>query len=128
MVGRRAIGIETAVGPVGPEGGGVGGTQRQRGADQRRLGMIHAAGEVDGPAVVGIDQRVVPPLGALIDVGYAGPEDRDSLARQRFLLPGIGDPGHQVSDHTGDRVGGHRVDPVEYRGLEVVVDLGPGGA
>ena len=62
---------------------------RSRGVDRRQPAGVEPGqqrapdGEVDGPAVVRIDQRVVPQLGALVDVRYPGHEQLDQLLAER---------------------------------------------
>ena len=48
------------------------------GAQQLARGL-----EVDRPAVVGVDQALLPQLAALVDVRHAGDRQRDQLGRQR---------------------------------------------
>ena len=79
------------------------------GAVGQRRQQIPPLGEVDRPPVVGVDQRVLPQLGALVDVGDARHGELDQLLAEsvgpaRLLdqreqpLPGIPQPGVVVGE------------------------------
>ena len=57
--------------------------------------------EVDRPAVVGVDEALVPELGALVDVGDAGHGQRDQLGGQRVAAGGSVDPVRELAEDRG---------------------------
>ena len=85
--------------------------------------------EVDRAAVVGVDERGLPQLAALVDVGHARHRQGQQLRRQRVGLRGRVDAGREVGQHRADLVGVEdRVDRGVHGGLVRLVGLGPRGA
>ena len=112
--------------PGHPQLGRAGRVQRRGGRQPGQQGA--APGEVDRAPVVRVDQRVVPQLGALVDVGDAGQGELDQLLTERV------EPARPL-DHGVDRVPGGpqlgvvvgQVDRCGQRRLEVLVRSGPAG-
>ncbi len=111
-------------------------TQREGRAGDVELGgrvVLGGAGEhggtvveVDGTTVVGVDERGLPELAALVDVGHARDGDREQLGRERVGLCRLVDPGGEVEQHLPHGlVVEDRVDRGVHRGLVGLVGLGP---
>ena len=80
---------------------------------------------VDGEAVVRIDQRVIPYLGALVDVGNAGASEQQRSLGQRVDSPPFDQAVHaEESLEVGDEISvAEHIDHEPLHGL-VVVGLG----
>ena len=76
---RSARWVTSSLAAPGSSGTSVSGRRRRRG----RAEQLGARVEVDEPAVVGVDQALLPQLAALVDVGDAGHRERDQLGGQR---------------------------------------------
>ena len=116
---------EALVGP-GQQGLGLERPRRRRGP-LAQLGQQGAAeGEVDRAAVVGVDQRQVDELVALVDVGHARQREGQGLLGQG-VDPAVGrQRPHEGLDLVDQpRVAEHGLHPGVAPGVEVVVGLGP---
>ena len=109
---------------------------RAVGRDRRRIGAAVELVEqraaqlgVDGPPVVRVDQRVLPQLGALVDVRHARHRQLHELLAQ-CVRPAVGrDPVHERRQRRmHGRVVVGAVDRVVHRLLERFVRIDPGRA
>jgi len=81
--------------------------------------QARARSEVDGPAVVGVDEAVVGELAALVDVGHAGRDELDEQLRERARIAArreLGGERGNVRDQLA--VSEHRAAPVIDRAIE----------
>ena len=108
--------------------------QPQGGGRDTELGVA-AVGEqrdpvvvVDGPAVVGVGQAVVPQLGALVDVRHPGDRQREQLGGEAVAATGrVERRDETVDDRTYLSGVERRVDRGVHRALVRRVGVGPGG-
>ena len=81
--------------------------------------------EVDRPPVVGIDEAVLPQLGALVDVGHPGDGELHQLLGQRVVARVRIESRDQPGELRGDVAVDDGVQPTVHRGLERGVGIVP---